>query len=93
MQRKEEKIKLLRKRIEKIDENIIKLVIRRLEIAKEIGLEKKRLGLEVYQPSIEEQVILRYSQGIKEGGYDENIGKELAKCIISQSKKVQNGNI
>jgi|GEM_PF-3062739 len=89
MHRKNEKIELLRKRIERIDEKIIKLFIRRLEYAKVLGLEKKRLGLDVYQPLVEDKVIKRYMEGIKEGGYDENLGVELAKFVLAQSKKVQ----
>lgn len=46
-----------RKEIDKIDEKIVKLLIERLDSAKEISLQKRSLGKDNYDPA-REQIIL-----------------------------------
>ncbi len=82
-------LEALRKYMQKIDEDIISLALIRLDIAKRIGNEKRRLGLEVFQPSVEKSVIEHYRMRMKDEGYAPDFGEELAKCLIAQSKAVQ----
>lgn len=49
----------LRGEIDKIDDEIVALLERRLKIAKQIGELKTRLNIEVYNPEREEQILKR----------------------------------
>ncbi|MGB9621633.1 MAG: chorismate mutase, partial [Brevinematia bacterium] len=52
-----EKLEKLREEIEKIDEEILNLIKRRLDIAIEIGNVKKGKGFSIYYPDRENKVI------------------------------------
>jgi chorismate mutase len=52
----------LRERIDAIDDELLKLFNERAKLALEIGRMKKDLGLPVYIPSREEQIITRVQQ-------------------------------
>ena len=52
----------LRERINAIDDELLKLFNERAKLALEIGRMKKDLGLPVYIPSREEQIITRVQQ-------------------------------
>ncbi len=54
-----EEIKEIRKRIDQIDEEILKLLNERAELAKRIGETKKSLGLEIHVPEREREIINR----------------------------------
>ncbi|MFN3870529.1 MAG: prephenate dehydratase [Aquificaceae bacterium] len=54
-----EEIKEIRKRIDNIDEEILKLLNERAELAKRIGETKKNLGLEIHVPEREREIINR----------------------------------
>lgn len=49
----------LRSQIDKIDDEIVGLLEKRLQIAKEIGELKSRLNVEVYNPQREEEILKR----------------------------------
>ncbi len=55
-------MKSLRKKIDRLDKRIVKLLNRRAKYADEIGKVKEKLGLEVYSPEREKQVIENVSR-------------------------------
>ena len=59
MREKEADLNILRGEINKIDDELIKLIVMRQETAKLIGLAKKEQGLEVFNPAREQEVINR----------------------------------
>lgn len=83
-----EDIKALRSRIDKIDDELIKLFENRLDIAKRIGDIKKKNNIKVVDLKREEEVIKKNVSMVKNKDYS-----DLAQCffknIIELSKKVQ----
>ena len=69
-----------RERIDKIDENILKLYAERMEISREIGRIKAEKGLPVYDAAREGEILQRARQAGAE---------ELYKVILAESKKMQ----
>ena len=57
-----EKINSLRKKIDKLDDRMIDLVLQRFSIAKEIGDIKKTYGIEVIDLHRESQIINRFTE-------------------------------
>jgi chorismate mutase len=53
----------LRERMDAIDDELLRLFNERAKLALEIGRVKKDLGLPIYVPSREEQIITRVQQG------------------------------
>lgn len=79
----------LRKKIAFADERIICLISERLQIASEIGKNKKKEGSPVYNPEVEDAVISRYRRIAEDEGIDPDASEELARLIISWSCRVQ----
>ena len=83
-----EDIKALRSRIDKIDDELIKLFENRLDIAKRIGDIKRKNNIKVVDLKREEEVIRKNVSMVKNKDYS-----DLAQCffknIIELSKKVQ----
>ncbi|MCK9217960.1 MAG: chorismate mutase [Firmicutes bacterium] len=83
-----EDIKVLRSRIDKIDDELIKLFENRLDIAKRIGDIKRKNNIKVVDLKREEEVIRKNVSMVKNKDYS-----DLAQCffknIIELSKKVQ----
>ena len=78
----------LRKQIDDIDERLVKLLSERAACALAIGHEKKQLGLEVYQPSREAQV-LGHVQHINLGPLDDEAIKRLFERIIDEARRLE----
>ena len=57
----------LRNRIDEVDEKILKLLEKRIELAKKIGKVKKENGMEVYDPEREGKVLGRLTSKTKLG--------------------------
>ncbi len=55
----------LRKQIDRMDDQIVRLLIRRLELAQRIGNLKMRNGNKVYNRRRERQILSRLSTGLK----------------------------
>jgi len=78
----------LRQRIDDIDERLVQLLSARAACALEIGHEKKLLGLEVYQPSRESEV-LGHVQRINQGPLDNEAMKRLFERIIDEARRLE----
>jgi chorismate mutase len=78
----------LRRRIDDIDEELVRLLSARAACALEIGHEKKSAGLEVYQPSRETEV-LAHVQRVNPGPLDDGAIKRLFERIIDEARRLE----
>ena len=78
----------LRRRIDDIDEQLVRLLSARAECALAIGHEKKLAGLEVYQPSREAEV-LGHVQRVNMGPLDDGAIKRLFERIIDEARRLE----
>ena len=78
----------LRRRIDELDEQLVKLLSERAACALEIGHEKKVAGLEIYQPSRESEV-LAHVQSINRGPLDNGAMRRLFERIIDEARRLE----
>ena len=81
-------IDALRQRIDEIDAELVRLMNARAECAVAIGREKKALGLEVYQPQREADV-LEHVQQINAGPLDNAAVKRLFERVIDEARRLE----
>ncbi len=86
----ESSIETLREEINRIDESIISLLSKRMEVAKKIAALKKDKGIQVEDKDRESQLFLKIQREAKENNINENFVSEIFGLIVSHSKKVQN---
>lgn len=77
-----------RRRIDDLDELLVRLLSARAACALEIGREKKRLGLEIYQPAREAEV-LAHVQRLNTGPLDNESIKRLFERIIDEARRLE----
>jgi len=85
---KEEDLRPLRALIDEIDCAILKLLNRTSEYANAIGHIKKRLGLPVYVPSREKEVIRNVIEA-NEGPLDSDAVRRLFERIIDETRALE----
>ena len=78
----------LRRRIDELDELLVRLLNARAACALEIGRQKKLLGLEIYQPARETEVI-NHIQGINPGPLNNESMKRLFERIIDEARRLE----
>ena len=78
----------LRRRIDEIDEQLVRLLNARAECALAIGREKRVLGLEVYQPAREKDV-LQHVQTINRGPLDDRAVRRLFERVIDEARRLE----
>lgn len=78
----------LRRQIDEIDEELVRLLSARAECALTIGHEKKAAGLELYQPSREAEV-LEHVQRVNIGPLDDGAVKRLFERIIDEARRLE----
>ncbi|GAB6073103.1 prephenate dehydratase [Venenivibrio stagnispumantis] len=78
----QEQLKKLREEIDKIDENIVKLLNERAKLAQQVGEIKKKYNLPIYVPSREAEIFERI-QKISDGPFPKEALKHIFKEIIS----------
>ncbi len=78
----------LRRRIDEIDEELVRLLSARAECALTVGHEKKAAGLELYQPSREAEV-LEHVQRVNIGPLDDGAVKRLFERIIDEARRLE----
>ena len=83
-----EQLDSLRKRIDLLDEALVRLLSARAACALEIGRQKKLLGLEIYQPSREADV-LSHVQTINPGPLNNESMKRLFERIIDEARRLE----
>ncbi len=77
-----------RKELDTLDEELLKLFTRRMEIAAQIGAYKKEHGLPVYDPARERQILLKIAERSPEGMGDYAVA--LYSLIFELSRASQN---
>lgn len=78
----------LRREIDAIDEQLVRLLSARASCALEIGREKKLAGLEVYQPARENEVLANV-QRVNTGPLDDAAIKRLFERIIDEARRLE----
>jgi chorismate mutase len=78
----------LRKRIDALDDALVRLLNTRAACALEIGRLKKQAGLPIYQPSREAEV-LGHVQEINPGPLDDGAVRRLFERIIDEARRLE----
>jgi chorismate mutase len=84
----EERVADLRRRIDDLDELLVRTLSARAACALEIGRQKKLLGLGIYQPSREAEV-LAHVQAINPGPLNNESMKRLFERIIDEARRLE----
>lgn len=77
-----------RQRIDNIDLQLVKLFNERTQCAIEIGHIKKRIGLEIYSPSREAQVIANVTNA-NTGPLDAEAIRRLFERVIDEARRIE----
>ncbi len=75
-------------RIDEIDLELVRLFNERTQCAIEIGHIKKRLGLDVYSPTRETQVIANVT-GASRGPLDHDAIKRMFERVIDEARRIE----
>jgi len=78
----------LRKRIDLLDESLVRLLNARAACALEIGRVKRELGIPIYQPEREAEVV-KNVQGWNNGPLDQPAIKRLFERIIDEARHLE----
>jgi chorismate mutase len=78
----------LRKKIDALDDALVRLLNTRAACALEIGRVKKQVGLAIYQPSREAEV-LGHVQSINQGPLDDGAIRRLFERIIDEARRLE----
>lgn len=85
------KIEDLRLKIDKIDKNLLDLIIERLKVVHEIGFEKKKNNLEVIDKSREKKIVEKLKEDAKLKGLDSDVVEKIWKVLMEISYEVEGG--
>ena len=80
----------LRRNIDKLDRQIIKLIAQRLNVVKKIGETKMRQKVKVFDKNREIEVLARVKKLAKVSEIDPRFIERIFKLIIKASKRIQN---
>ena len=86
-----DRLNKLRKKIDKIDRSISKLLVKRIKLAIKIGYEKKKMNLPVYDPGRENRVLKNIERVSKDKNFISGIKKIYSK-IFEVSKDFEGSN-
>ncbi len=84
-----ERLEELRDRIIAVDDEIIKLIGERRDLALEIGRMKESLGLPILDPAREARVVRRVAERSRALGVDEELTRDVIWRIISSARQTQ----
>lgn len=79
----------LRDQIMALDEELIGLLGRRLELVREIGKVKRTLGLQVLDPEREASVVRRAAASARDRGVDPELVRDVYWRIIDHARGIQ----
>ena len=79
----------LREDIDRVDEVLVRLLNERARVACEIGRLKKELGVEVYQPEREKQVLAHVRGIAAEGPLGSEAIARLFERIIDEARRLE----
>ena len=78
----------LRRRIDALDEELVRLLSARARCALEIGHVKKQAGMDVYQPQREAEV-LAHVQHVNGGPLDHGAIRRLFERVIDEARRLE----
>ena len=81
-----------RREIGEIDRDLVRLIVRRMEVAKAIGALKRQAGCPLRHDQVEQQVLQRYVEGFAGKRYPEGFAQRLARLLVECSILVQSPN-
>ncbi len=84
-----DKIKELRLKIDEVDERILKLLKKRMELAGEIGVIKKENGISVQDRKRERELMDNLEQKAQKRGLDQSLVKNIWKYLIKLSYEAE----
>lgn len=79
----------LRKKIDKLDYNLLKLLKKRFDLCKQIGKLKYSLNQDVIQPQRNHEVVSTFIKNALKFGLCEHFCKNLITLIMQESCKIQ----
>jgi chorismate mutase/prephenate dehydrogenase len=82
-------LELLRKEIERIDSEIVELMIKRNEVAGEIGVLKNELGIPLRNKDVEKKVIERYRRMAENKNLPPDVSEAICRLLIESSVELQ----
>ena len=85
----ERSLETLREEINRIDENIITLLSKRMEVAKSIAALKKVKGISVEDRDREKTLFLKLEREARRNNINEEFVSEVFGLIVSHSKLIQ----
>ena len=81
-----------RQEIDKIDDEIFRLLSNRVDIIKKIKQHKEKHDIPITNEAREKEILERLNKKAKEHHLDEEYINEIFKKIITHSKEIQNGD-
>jgi chorismate mutase len=81
-------IESLRKRIDELDEQLVRLLSARAACALEVGRVKKAAGVDIYQPSREAEVLAHVAH-LNRGPLDDGAIRRLFERIIDEARRLE----
>jgi chorismate mutase len=81
-------IESLRKRIDELDEQLVRLLSARAACALEVGRAKKAAGVQIYQPSREAEVLAHVAH-VNRGPLDDGAVRRLFERIIDEARRLE----
>lgn len=81
-----DKLNGLRKEMDKVDEGILRLIKKRITIARKIGKYKKKNKIRIYQPKREKEVVTRIKKLAKKAGIKEKTAERVFLEIIRYTR-------
>jgi len=82
-------LKILRKKIREVTEKIIALSGERVELARRVGVIKRRLGMSIEDQKVESQLKRDMIRLCEERGLNVEFGLNLLHLLFEESKRVQ----
>ena len=80
-------LKLIRTKIDEIDEKLLVLFKERLEVSRQIGILKKKYKMEIYDPEREKQIISSATKGMSAN--EKKYTESFLQNLMDISKEVQ----
>jgi chorismate mutase len=81
-------IESLRKRIDELDEQLVRLLSARAACALEVGRVKKTAGVDIYQPTREAEVLAHVAH-VNRGPLDDGAIRRLFERIIDEARRLE----
>jgi chorismate mutase len=81
-------VESLRKRIDELDEQLVRLLSARAACALEVGRAKKAAGVQIYQPSREADVLAHVAH-VNRGPLDDGAIRRLFERIIDEARRLE----